>query len=146
MDKLLLGCLLFFALPSKAGADPNKLEYELRERCGKRASEEFYRENPKRSYNDKDGFHTHYYQAHYDPVSNRCFYLSGMKSVNGREQEMSVVEVLHDTDENREIGSFIQIMKSPPAKETWDCRVGRKRCSSEDEWRELIKPMMGDTD
>src|SRR6266481_7021366 len=67
---------------SIAHAQPDKVLYELQERCGKRAAEVFQKEWGGHIINQKDGYITADYENHYSPRFNKCFYLQKSSSVS----------------------------------------------------------------
>jgi hypothetical protein len=68
---------------SSGYAEPNKVEYELQERCGKRGAEVFKNEYSSVS-NTKDGQSLNNYRSHYSPVLNKCFFLEMIYTIAAR--------------------------------------------------------------
>jgi hypothetical protein len=131
--------------PHAALSKPNKSPDALRDRCEKRVADVFNRAHPQREYSDKDGLHIAFFHARYDPVSNKCFYLEGVKTIITSDKEFRLVETLHDVDGKRDVGAFSGVRKQNEGTMNIDqCKVGQKQCSSEGEWNELIRPMIGD--
>lgn len=69
-----LALAAIFAIP-EASAEPNKEQYELQERCGKRAEQVFKSDNPGQSSggvvtNTEDGQNITTYQNHYSTTIN----------------------------------------------------------------------------
>jgi len=139
---------LFSALlisPHAALSKPNKSPDALRDRCEKRVADVFNRDHPQREYSDKDGLHIAFFHARYDPVSKKCFYLEGLKTIGAMDKEFRLVETLHDVDGNSDAGAFTGVRRQNDGAMNVDqCKVGQKQCSSEGEWNELIRPMIGD--
>ena len=110
--------------------------YELQEKCGKTASEFFERESLGSEGRDSS------YTSHYSIKLSKCFILINFhfysKDTGGFLRLM-----LHDVNENNEIGSFSKFYGFQPYKdELQDCTVRDKTCKSEAEWDALIKPYM----
>jgi hypothetical protein len=135
-------CLAFalavFAIP-EASAEPNKEQYELQERCGKRSAEVF-----KSVYGGGDVTNTEAgqsiatYQNHYSTTFNKCFFLETVTSLNYKKQNStSTMMTLFDVNENKDCGTFFKIDGTPVT-----CYVQGKSCHSESEWEELLKPYM----
>ncbi len=58
----------------QASAEPNKVQYELQERCAKAAAEAFKNDNPDGPItNTKDGQSMARYENHYSANLNKCF-------------------------------------------------------------------------
>jgi hypothetical protein len=136
---------LLLISPHAALSKPNRSGDALRDRCEKRVADVFNRAHPQREYSDSDGLHIAFFHARYDPVSNKCFYLEGLKTISASNKTFRLAETLHDVDGDRLAGAFSGVRK--PNDETMNidqCKVGQKQCSSEGEWNELIVPMIGD--
>jgi hypothetical protein len=131
------GLLCFSA---NAYAQPNKVLYELQERCSKRAAEVFRREYsapvPK-----SWGQITFNYENHYSAHSNKCFFLEIAMSHHEGKLTTSKDMRLFDLNENKEYGIYLDGCDGcgPMA-----CSVQDKVCRSESEWRQLVKPFMED--
>jgi hypothetical protein len=70
-----------------ASAEPNKEQYDLQERCGKRAEQVFKSDNPGQSgfsivTNTEDGQNITTYQNHFSATLNKCFYLLIVTGIN----------------------------------------------------------------
>lgn len=124
-------------LISAAHAQPDKVLYELQERCGKLAAEVFQREwGGQHMVTVKDGYITADYENHYSPRLNKCFYLQKSNSVS---KTMGVQSLdLYDLNENRQLGNFTTGTRIGIEQ----CQVQGKTCRSEEEWRELAKPFL----
>jgi hypothetical protein len=123
-------------------AASNKEEYELQERCGKRAGEIFKREYGSGIKRDKDGSTNFGYKNHYNTKLNKCFFLEssrGYTEATDKKKVGFVMERLFDINENREYGSYF---KRDEDSQPTECNVERKVCHSEKEWETLIKPYM----
>jgi hypothetical protein len=124
-----------------ASAEPNKLQYELEERCGRAATAIFEKDwEGKGIVNTQDGQIVANFENHYNPTLNKCYYLLTSTSyLTKKVPPTSVVSlILVDVNDNREIGEFIQSQQDKP---TW-CFVADKTCHSKAEWQTLIKPYM----
>jgi hypothetical protein len=130
-----------FAIP-ETSAEPNKDQYELQERCGKRAEEAF-----KNDYagggvtNTKDGQNVTAYENHYNAMLNKCFFLEIVTSVNykTKDKSISTMITLFDLNEHKAYGSFF---KRSDFSVPLECYIQEKSCHSQSEWEELLKPYM----
>ena len=125
---------------SCAHAQPNKIEYELRERCGERAAQVFkteYREVQ----NTDEGQMLINYRNHYSATLNKCFFLelTSITATRASPQHNAKMFRLFDINENKEYGSFY---KRSDAGLPQDCNVLGKICRTEEEWNALIAPFM----
>ena len=132
--------LLSTALYSSTYAASVKEDYELQERCGKRAAELF-----EKYYGDgiSSGMLSNY-TCHYNKKLNKCFVLlksTGYpkKEKGKRDLGYSTDKGLWDINENKQFGQFIILSKAP---ETMYCEVLEKKCRSENEWDAWVKPYM----
>ncbi|MBP7528736.1 MAG: hypothetical protein KA801_12460 [Syntrophorhabdaceae bacterium] len=143
MSKVILSLLLFFLLvlfPNYDHAGSIKQEYELQERCGKRAAEVF-----KEHYGE--GFEKgslSNYTCHYNRKLNRCFMLLTTiiySKIEKGEMDLGVFtdKGLWDINENKAFGHYSAFSKAP---KTMDCNVLEKGCHSENDWNVLVKPFM----
>jgi len=124
MRKLLLVLLTVCFVAAQAYAASKTEDYELQEKCEKRAKERF-----------KDDFDAvHYaYQNHYNKKLNKCFMY--VWSLDGAR-----VQYLYDVNEKMDYGMIIIGLNNP---KDFRCRLLlNKHCSSEDEWDAFIKPYM----
>lgn len=119
-----------------------KGDYELQERCGKRAEEEFRREWGNGITNTKEGQSIASYRNHYNSQLNKCFYLLTNQSVPSKDNKSrpSKQITLLDINENKEYGFFFKFNDGP----LMDCAVAGKKCASQTEWEALVAPYMGD--
>jgi hypothetical protein len=115
----------------------------LRDRCGKRTEEIWKKKfGVDDLSNTKDGKITTKYENHYNSTLDTCFYLT--RAVIVGKMKVTKVERLVDADENKEYGRF-----TGGNGDTFHICVifvekGTHKCSSEDEWRVLIKRYMED--
>jgi hypothetical protein len=111
MRVLLAGVLALGAvsLPVNGYAQPDKVAYELQERCGKRAAEVHALHFPDAG-NTSEAFH---YVNHYNSRLNKCFLVEGDPTL-GKIR----IYILTDINENRAYGTFDPIT----------CKVDNKNC------------------
>jgi hypothetical protein len=122
-------------------AEPNKVLYELQERCGRQASETFKMEHGSNVTNTSEGQTVANYENHYNARLNKCFYLEiAMIFPRTKDRKMSTSLRLFDLHENREFGSYFRFDGGP----VMQCAVDEKSCGTEQEWRALTKPFMED--
>jgi hypothetical protein len=123
-------------------SEPNKVD-ELRERCGKR-TEEFRKKQF--GVNDisktKDGQTISKYESHYNAKLDKCFYLTRSDTIG--KNKVTKVEMLFDVDEDKQYGTFTGGNGNTFQICVVFIRKPAQRCSSEDEWRVLIKQYMED--
>jgi len=133
---------LLFAQPSIAA--PNKVLFELQERCGQLAREKHQRDNGGRSnFHVDGGTGSIDFQNRYNARLNRCFYLETITILKpvGDSDGSSWSATLIDINENSTFGQF---RWSDGMKVMILCYVGQSRCKSEAEWYKLIKPLMNE--
>ena len=106
--------------------DRNEI-YELREKCGKTATEFF-----KRYRFEGDGL----YQNHYNTKLNICFI--DISDVPAHNKRSSMIEQLVDVNENKIYAAY----SDDGDRKMVQCYVGTKDCMSGAEFHELIKPYM----
>ena len=128
---LFIFCIgLFFLLFGDGYAVSKKEDYDLQERCGKRAEEYF-----KRDYGSGDNGDEHYnYINHYNTKLNKCFMLVTIGSL----EKKLIQEKLIDINENKEYGDIIYKLDN----KQMHCMFLDKVCRSKDEWDVLVKPYM----
>jgi hypothetical protein len=132
MDRVLVIAAALLLVGTASYAQPNKEQYELQERCGKRAAE-FWQHGPG-SFPNLPSV-TFNYENHYSARLNKCFFLYLETYVSENRTTHKNMR-LFDLNENKEYGAFAS---TPLA-----CVVRGKGCQSESEWRTLIKPFMED--
>lgn len=133
-----------------AAAVSKRHAYELSERCGKTAGEEFRREWKNGIVNTETGQMMAGYTNHYNSKLNKCFYLLRVthftsKRSDGGEATINATMLLADINEGKEYGNYFgaQTSASQP-KEGYPptCNVAGKLCSTAQEWEALVKPYM----
>jgi hypothetical protein len=127
---------------SCAYSEPNKIEYELHERCGKRAAEVFKSEYTQVK-DTEEGQTLFNYRNHYSGTLNKCFFLeiTTVLATKAKPKYTAQMFRLYDINEAKEYGSFY---KRSDSSRPMECNVRGKLCSSEAEWDSLIAPYMED--
>jgi hypothetical protein len=97
--------LLLFGTASQA--QPNKEQYELQERCGKRAAEFFAKAWASEVSNTASGQTRANYENHYNSRLNKCIYLEISNSFQRGEPPFRLMR-LFDLNENREIATYMK--------------------------------------
>jgi hypothetical protein len=120
-------------------AQPNREQYELQERCGKRAAELFKREYSS-GFKTRDTTTMFNYENHYSARLNKCFFLE-IADLYEKGKGSTKSLRLFDLNENKQYGIC---MSSFGDGVPYPCFVQDQVCRSEDEWRTLIKPFMED--
>lgn len=125
-------------LTGVAQAQPDKVAYELQERCGKQATQTFQKEWGGNAVSTKKAHMVANYESHYSPRFNKCFYLEISTTYPRAALDKTNINTLrlYDLNEDREYGTLID--GSP----LHVCKVQDTRCGSEAEWRVLVKPFM----
>jgi hypothetical protein len=125
------------AVPAKAA--PDAAAYELQERCGKRASEVFYKEYAKER---KTDFIVNF-QSNYSTEYNKCFMMVFTVSYSKVDGQMHMYHnrYMIDVNTNAAYGSFFSDMAWTTPME---CNVQQTACRSEDEWKGMAFKFMGD--
>jgi hypothetical protein len=132
---------LLFPLYSYAGP---KEDYELQERCGKRAAELFEKFYGNGMSNDKDGARLSNYRCHYNKKLNKCFVLFTTTNYPQDKKDietfgLSTDKGLWDINENKQYGTYFKFLKM---KTSMLCDFLGSSCKSEYEWDALVKPYM----
>ena len=118
-------------------------EYELQERCGRRAEEIFRKDWGKGMSQTGGAIFEGNYNSHYNKKQNKCFYLiwSTATTRKGKEQSTTRSAVLYDINRNKEYGSFSQLESDAlPSR----CYVLSNSCRSRQEFDKLVEPLMLD--
>src|SRR5438874_10526693 len=116
-----------------------KEEYELQERCGKRAEQVFTKEFGGGIVNTENGQATVGYTNHYNRKMNKCFYLLTYTSLDYKvkAKTWSTMVTLFDINEQREYANFFERSSD---RLGFVCKVGDRKCQSREEWDLLIRP------
>lgn len=146
--KRILSIVLFFIgitfpLFTKSYAAPTKDEYELQERCGKRAEELFKKEYDGYIVSNETGTMISNYTNHYNRKLNKCFILVTQTFISKDKETREKLGIstetnLVDINENRPYGHFFKFSQGGLTV----CEVLGKHCSSQNEWDALVKPYM----
>jgi hypothetical protein len=134
---LILGglCLLVGA----AHAEPNKVLYELQERCGRQAADFFKAEfGGEHHVTTGKGTTLQDYENHYSPRLNKCFFLYRGNYISSKENFFKMLQ-LYELNEHKQYGAFSSGISSG-----MECEVLDHQCRGEQEWRELAKPFLED--
>jgi len=135
-----IAALLGLVLATGAQAQSLTEKYELSERCAKQAAERFEKQWGTGVFSHTDGRQTTTnYEHHYNSRLHKCIYLEIRDTSQGGKAPLRILNLL-DLHENRAIGRYSKIEGDKFAV----CLVQDRRCASEEEWRDLIKPFMED--
>jgi hypothetical protein len=132
IKKTIIAAFAAANLISTAEAEPNKMLFELQERCGKQAAEAF---GSPSAISDKNILTTASYENHYNARLNKCFYLLTVTTSSLERWRLKNV-VLIDLHENKEYGTFMG------GTVVTSCEVRGIQCRTEQEWQALVKPFM----
>ena len=96
---------LLASLPMSVNAAPDKVQYELQERCAKRAEQIFSKDSPT-GLPTNLGIHDkrRIYQSHYNPTLNKCFSARNIPSL--QKDRLTVKKTLLDVNSNRNMADF----------------------------------------
>jgi hypothetical protein len=122
---------------SPAYDQPDKVLYELQERCGKQAAK-FFAAEYKPVTNVQNGQMLSNYENHYSPKLNKCFFLEITETIEKRGISESMR--LFDLNENKEYGAYFKAYSG----KVMQCEVRDQICRSDVEWRQLAKPYLED--
>ena len=130
-----LACLSAIAV---VRADPNKVEYELQEGCGKTVAAWFNAEYG-RGINEREHSITGF-ESHHNRMLNKCLVMVSYGITESKSENRSGLVQVHlfDLNEGKSYGEYFAIPSQPPT----ECRVDKKPCRSEEEWHALAKPFM----
>jgi hypothetical protein len=139
---IILSLLLLLTQFGNSYAASKKEEYELQERCGKRADERFKSEYGNETYSDDNGKYIYSYTNHYNNKLNKCFILvraivlSKRLPNSTKKEPVYRTETLFDINENKEYGTFSRRGNDNPT----ECNLLSNFCETEAQWNLLIKP------
>ncbi len=142
LRKTALGVLLLLASGAVSALSIIE-EYELQERCGRRAEEIFRKDWGKGMAQTGGAIFEGNYNSHYNKKQNKCFYLiwSTATTRKGKEQSTTRSAVVYDINRNKEYGSFSQLESDPSPSR---CYVLSNSCRSRQEFDKLVEPLMLD--
>jgi len=116
-------------------AEPDKVLYELQERCAKQAADFFETKfGGKHHVAQGEGTMLQDYENHYNPRLNKCFFLYAGDYLSSNKTGFSTLQ-LYELNEHKQYGTFTSRS---------DCSVLDRACRSQQEWRELTKPFLED--
>ena len=95
-----------FLLVSASRAEPNKVLYELQERCGKQAAENFQKQYGGTVVNG--GQTIALFENHYNARLNKCIYLLSVRGIRDDKKRTRGL-VLNDLYDNKLIGTYLSI-------------------------------------
>ena|ERR1700733_8851554 len=140
MTRLLLAAVLALGavtLPVNGYAQPDKVAYELQERCGKRAEQVWQKDYGQNITTDQYGTIIANYENHYNAKLNKCFMLEDATSLpKGGGQSFKTL-MLIDVNENKIYGTFTNAGAV-------QCDLEGRACRSELDWRQLVAPFMNE--
>jgi len=138
---VIVAAFLSCGMISYCFGEPNA--HDLHEQCHRRAEELW-----KKGFGINDvlkkpgGRVTKKYEYHYNETFKKCFYLTRSDIVE--KMDVATLERLFDVDDKKEYGMFTGGNRGTFAICIMFVGKGKHRCSSEDEWRELVKVYMED--
>ena len=143
---LTMFCLLAGGGASNSEAAVDRGEYELQERCGRRAAEMFEKEHGTGFYTTQDGYTRTTYFSNYNSIFNKC-YMRIYKDTHGREKPGStpptydiITLELRDVNSNKSIGFCVYMKGKLPDSD--GCYFAGNAVESADEWEMLEKAYM----
>jgi hypothetical protein len=132
---LAVGLAAALCLLSAASAEPDKVLYELQERCARQAANFFKTESGgEHVVKTKDGTMLEDYENHYSSRLNKCFYLQISNHFSKTSNFKSLQ--LYEINEHKQYGGFTSGIG--------ECAMLDRLCRTEQEWRELAKPFLED--
>lgn len=151
---LMLFALLAFTAGCSKGAGDNsassggvskqmEADYDLQERCGKRA-EQVFKSRWGTGYEHSSGMTvTTTYSNHYNSKLNKCFY--EVVAITFFNKSVSQDNTLRDVNENRVYGIYSDHKDNLALPGVvLGCQVQGVACKSKDEWDVLAKPLMSE--
>jgi hypothetical protein len=123
-------------------AVPDKAQYELQERCAKRAEQIFSRDWSHGSPDNSAGYtQTANYQSHYNPTLHKCFMLETSSAYD--QKRPTVMKTLMEVNSNREYGQFFgDLPGSKPSGLPSICYFGQEPCRFEAVWDAMANVYM----
>ncbi len=146
LRRVLIAALLLSAVasaPQTSFAAGDREKYDLQERCGKRAREQFQKDFGDGRQITNWGEIDYSYESNYNERSNKCVMVYTKLYVHddAHRGKTTVEKDLFDANTNKQYGHFIQY-----GYDVQVCYVGSSRCGSMAEWTSLTKPYMDDTE
>ena len=126
-----------------ANAESKKEEYELQERCGKRADERFKREYGDRISRYDAGQWVYHYTNHYNKKLNKCFVLI-RGHISEKDGGFMEFEQLWDINAHKEYGYFMRDRDKGGKVWSWtSCFILDKMVDADKEkWDPFVVPYM----
>src|SRR5262249_58178381 len=120
--------ILVADVAGSANAALDKVQYELQERCVKRAEQIFAKDWPRGSPDNSAGYtQTASYVAHYNAKLNKCFMLQ--TSFAYQSKQPTIMKHLFDVNSNKEYGMFFGDMPGSKASPRLPmCHLDEKIC------------------
>jgi len=139
----LFACVLAVVASVNAVAAPDRVLYELGEKCGKQASAEFKREWGNGIDSKKDSVQLATFRNHYNPRLNACLYLIE-STATSREKSGQMGPAFHsvslyDMNENHELATFTSQDGNP---RLLICTLYGKRCESREQFDAAVNALM----
>jgi hypothetical protein len=104
--KRVLVLIILSSLTTPVSASADEVQYDLQERCGKRAEQVFSRDWPNGSPDNSLGYlTTATYQSHYNQTLNKCFVIE--TSTSYPKEGPLVIKTLFDVNSNKEYGTLV---------------------------------------
>jgi hypothetical protein len=137
-----IAIIIVFLSTFAANAQTNKDAYEPQVRCGKQAADAYAKDYVPVQ-NTNEGQRLMDYENHYSSQLNKCFFLEKLTFVE--KGKFAKQLKLFDLNENKEYGTcFDYYLDADRVPRFISCHVRDAQCSSEKEFRTLIKPYMED--
>lgn len=125
---ILLMAVILVQMMLSVNAAPDRVLYELQERCATRAEQIFAKGWPNGSPDKSMG-----YISHYNVTLNKCFMLEIVNAFNPKHP--TLLKILLDVNSNKEYGEFFGNMPGHKSSDLYPmCFLGEKFCASEAEW------------
>lgn len=142
--KRLVTLLLAIAPLTQTWAAPDRVLYDLGEKCGKQASAAFARDFGT-GMDAKDGMSITNYRNHYNPRLNACLYLifstRSMREKSGKPSPALHSSSLFDLNEDHEIATF---WSQDGNARVFECTVNDKKCASREEFDAAVNALMAE--
>jgi hypothetical protein len=123
-----------------ACAAPDKVLYELQEKCGRSAAAVFDRDNPEGATSvTPDGHTTATFENHYNANLKKCFviYIQTFFAKDSVKMSMTIFDI----NENKHYGEFFG-HPNGYGSDIDVCYVQDSRCKSQVEWRNFVQQYM----
>lgn len=147
MKKILFAFSSFLNVAT-ASSEPNKIEYELSEKCSKSSELMFNQKHQSNIENTKEGQMVSGFENHYNSDLNKCFYMESNTIINGKKG--TIYTELYDLNDNKIIATLLYDPATcKGAYSSSDCPifmciVGNEKCSTTKEFQKAIKKFMGE--